>query len=50
MHAINVLSSENIVHSDIKPDNLLITADENKKNVPYLKVIDFGSSFFVTDR
>lgn len=42
--AMRDLSSNHIVHSDIKPDNIVIT--NNRKKIPQLKIIDFDSGFF----
>lgn len=42
--AMRDLANNHIVHSDIKPDNIIITY--NQKNLPQLKIIDFDSSFF----
>lgn len=41
-HAMAMLHSRNIVHADIKPDNILVT-----NNPVRAKVIDFDCSFFV---
>ena len=38
---IEVLSSMNIVHSDLKPDNILV----NEQNFDGIKIIDFGSAY-----
>jgi len=64
LNFIQFISSNKIVHSDIKPDNILIdyevnsvsiNSDNNTKNTKHinefvirdLKVIDFGSAFFI---
>jgi dual specificity tyrosine-phosphorylation-regulated kinase 2/3/4 len=41
LETINVLSSLNIVHSDLKPDNILVSEDEFES----IKLIDFGSAY-----
>lgn len=40
-----VLSRFGIVHSDIKPDNILVKLNENDTDVESIKLIDFGSAF-----
>ena len=42
--AMRDLANNHIVHSDIKPDNIIITY--NQKKIPQLKIIDFDSGFF----
>ena len=42
--ALKDLSDHHIVHSDLKPDNIIITYNHKKR--PQLKIIDFDSSFF----
>lgn len=42
--ALRHLEKHRIVHSDIKPDNILVSA-----NFSTLKLCDFGSAFFETD-
>ena len=42
--ALRHLEKHRIVHSDIKPDNILVSA-----NFSSLKLCDFGSAFFETD-
>ena len=42
--AMRDLAASHIVHSDIKPDNIVITY--NQKKIPQLKIIDFDSGFF----
>lgn len=42
--AMRDLANSHIVHSDIKPDNIVITY--NQKKIPQLKIIDFDSGFF----
>lgn len=41
LETINVLSSMNIVHSDLKPDNILVSEDLYEG----IKLIDFGSAY-----
>jgi serine/threonine protein kinase len=41
----DVLSKFGIVHSDIKPDNILIKINERGTDIESLKLIDFGSAF-----
>jgi len=42
--ALSHLAKHKIVHADIKPDNILVSA-----NFTVLKICDFGSAFFETD-
>lgn len=42
--ALYHLAKHRIVHADIKPDNILVSA-----NFTQLKLCDFGSAFFETD-
>lgn len=41
----DVLSQFGIVHSDIKPDNILIKLNDYGTDIEDLKLIDFGSAF-----
>lgn len=41
----DVLSACNIVHADIKPDNILVSFDEQSQSITDIKLIDFGSAF-----
>ncbi len=43
---IIILNKYNIVHSDIKPENILIEYNEDY-SIKSLKIIDFGSAFFL---
>lgn len=45
---LNVLATLNIVHADLKPDNIIIDYDEQTQSIKALKVIDFGSAFLLT--
>ena len=40
-----VLSQFGIVHSDIKPDNILVEMNSNETDIKAIKLIDFGSAF-----
>lgn len=44
LEVLAVLTDCRIVHSDLKPDNILATTDENHRFAS-LKVIDFGSAY-----
>lgn len=41
----DVLSRFGIVHSDIKPDNILVQLSSNGCDIDSIKLIDFGSAF-----
>jgi len=43
--ALNALQQANLVHSDIKPDNILVHLDEEHGKLEDIKLVDFGSSF-----
>jgi len=43
LSVLELLAAHNIVHSDLKPDNILIYTDA--RGVPSIRVIDFGSAF-----
>lgn len=43
--ALHALSTKNIVHADLKPDNICIKFDNEKTNVNNVMLVDFGSSF-----
>jgi hypothetical protein len=43
--AIELLHNNNIVHSDIKPDNIMVRIDRNKKEIlPDVRIIDLGGA------
>lgn len=46
--ALSLLSRLNIVHADLKPENIIIDFDEEQQRIKSLKIIDFGSSFLLT--
>jgi len=48
--ALDSIQNSNFVHSDIKPDNILVELDKDQGRIAALKVIDFGSSFQFDDR
>lgn len=44
--ALALLSEYEVVHSDLKTENILIKYDENKNyEISEVKLIDYGSSF-----
>ena len=47
MNVFDVLQHVEIVHADIKPDNILVSFSEGK--IVDLKLIDFGSAFSFSD-
>jgi calcium-dependent protein kinase len=50
LSAICYLHSKNIVHRDIKPENILVETWSLKKNDISLKLIDFGTSNFFSNK
>jgi len=40
-----VLQKAKIIHSDLKPDNILVDFDYQTQKIKEVKLIDFGSSF-----
>lgn len=38
----------NIVHADLKPENIIVDYDEEAQQINSLKIIDFGSSFLLS--
>lgn len=44
LSVLDFLSSHNIVHSDLKPDNILV----NTETYDGIKIIDFGSAYYFT--
>lgn len=44
MQVLEFLSSLNVVHSDLKPDNILV----NMEKYEGIKIIDFGSAYYFT--
>ena len=43
--ALDALQQASLVHSDIKPDNILVHLDEEHEELDSIKLVDFGSSF-----
>jgi len=44
LNALDTLQKKGIIHSDIKPENILLEFDGLQ--IASLKIIDFGSAFF----
>ena len=55
LSAINYINKKGIIHSDIKTENILIeyndndNSNENLFKIKSIKIIDFGSSFFINN-
>jgi serine/threonine protein kinase len=52
LNFIKFLNKNGVVHCDLKPENILIDFQKNDRNIlemTKLKVIDFGSSFFINN-
>jgi serine/threonine protein kinase len=45
VEVFRVLSELKIVHADIKPDNILLAYDPDRREITDLKLIDLGSAF-----
>ena len=43
--ALDLIQEAGLVHSDIKPDNILIKLEPRNSKIQSLKIIDYGSSF-----
>ena len=43
--ALDVFQKFGIVHSDIKPDNILVEINKTQTDISSIKLIDFGSAF-----
>ena len=53
LEGINFINEKGIIHSDIKPENILIeyigNSFEKNFKITSVKIIDYGSAFFVND-
>eukprot|EP01017_Pseudomicrothorax_dubius_P029393 TRINITY_DN3566_c0_g2_i7.p1 TRINITY_DN3566_c0_g2~~TRINITY_DN3566_c0_g2_i7.p1 ORF type:complete len:483 (-),score=101.42 TRINITY_DN3566_c0_g2_i7:205-1653(-) len=47
--ALQVFAEHNIIHSDLKPDNILLDYDAASDTAAKIKLIDFGSAFFMDE-
>jgi dual specificity tyrosine-phosphorylation-regulated kinase 2/3/4 len=45
LEIFDLLSQIEIIHADIKPDNILVQFDESTQTLTSIKLIDFGSAF-----
>merc|ERR1711924_386718 len=45
LSALHLLAEHRIVHSDIKPDNVLIEERQERASMPSCRFIDLGSAF-----
>jgi len=43
VQTLDFLQNEEVVHCDLKPDNILIKYDNNKNDLE-IKIVDFGSA------
>jgi len=44
MEAVKFLTSQGVVHADLKPDNILVEETQNENRKYAVRIIDFGSS------
>ena len=53
LSAINYINKNGIIHSDIKPENILIeysgSSSESNFEIKSIKIIDYGSAFFINN-
>ena len=53
LSSINSINKSGIIHSDIKPENILIEYSgsylEENFNINEIKIIDYGPAFFIND-
>ena len=43
--AIDFMAAHNVVHSDLKPDNITLQFNEDDTELEEVLLVDFGSSF-----
>ena len=49
LKTLKYFSDKQVVHADLKSENILISFDYEKQKLQEVKVIDFGSSFQFED-
>ena len=48
--ALEHLHHKNIVHCDLKPENVLLRSDPNEPNFPQIKLCDFGFARIIGEK